>query len=349
MLPLESAVADVWPPSHWTDLGVVVAVSGGADSVALLRILQRLSTRQTNSGQFDGPAQQQARRNGRLIVAHYNHGRRGDASNADEDFVAELAAEFGIEFVTDRQQTDQSDEAAMAGMRRQFLRQTAMRHGARYVAMGHHADDNVETLLHHLFRGSGPAGLCGMTPFLADRKSELVWARPMLDCHRVEIRQFLASMNQSFCDDSSNRSVDYTRNWIRHDVLPIIRERFENADQQIASAASSLRSWRTTIDQLAMQWLDQQVTIVPPIESSSECSAKMLIQIDPKTETAVVIAAMQMAWDQAGWLRGQMDRDHWSRLAAMIRGFDRQARTFPGDIDSRTDQRGIVLAAKSIE
>lgn len=365
---LVGRIEHIWPPRDWAGLVIVAAVSGGADSVAMLRAIDCLMKNQTTFSDADAavagcppetelaptskPTSAPRRRPvGRIVVAHFNHARRGSDSDDDQTFVEQLADQLGLEFVFARQQTADSDEATMAAARRDFLRSTAMRLGARYVVLGHHGDDNVETMLHHLFRGSGPGGLCGMTTFHPDRASELVWARPMLFCHRAEILEFLQSIGQTFRDDASNRSVQYTRNWIRHEVMPRIKERFPAADRHIAATMGMLGSWRSAIESQAQTWTDQHVRsrageIEIAIGPDQPTASSINQPNDQPIDEAVVIAAMQMAWDRAGWGRGEMTQTHWSSVAAMIGGSPGiETMTLPGNIDARRSGGSVRFRA----
>jgi len=152
MHPVEEQLCRAWPPERWADVTVLVAVSGGADSVALLRAL--LAVRQPGRG--------------RLVAAHLNHQLRGEHSDADAAFVADLCWRLGVECRTESiavAQTIRGGEGLEAAARRaryRFLAATAADIGARYVAVGHTADDQVETILHRIIRGTGMAGLAGI-------------------------------------------------------------------------------------------------------------------------------------------------------------------------------------------
>ncbi len=150
----EQALATSWPAAEWQNLTVIVAVSGGPDSVALLRGLAALK--------------RQAGGEGRLIVAHLNHHLRPEADE-DSRFVAELAKRLELPFeggnaAVAELAARQGDgvEVAAREARYSFLRQTAEKFGARYVAMAHTTDDQVETVLLNVLRGTGLAGLAGM-------------------------------------------------------------------------------------------------------------------------------------------------------------------------------------------
>src|SRR5262249_19663731 len=116
-------------------------------------------------------------------------------------------------------------EAAARDARYHFLRSTAERLGARYVATGHTADDQVETILHHILRGSGLAGLAGV-PRLRSPSAAVTLIRPLLTIERTEVEDYLRQLGQDYRCDASNLSTEHTRNRIRHELLPLLADRF---------------------------------------------------------------------------------------------------------------------------
>jgi tRNA(Ile)-lysidine synthase len=188
------------------DASVVVAVSGGVDSMVLLDLLlkDRVLT---------------------LIVGHFNHGLRGEESDADEAFVAERARRYGVPFHTER--GDTAGEARRRGvgiqeaardLRYDFLIRLREISGAGRIATGHHADDNAETILLHLFRGAGVQGMSGIP---VERDGII---RPLLFAEREEIEEYARNEHIPFRTDSSNAKDGYTRNAVRHHVLPLLKE-----------------------------------------------------------------------------------------------------------------------------
>ncbi len=313
---LTDTIAQSWPPGRWRDVGVVVGVSGGADSVALLVGLHALCDSGT----------------GFLIAAHFHHAVRTDSADADQAFVAELAAELGVRFVTEKASGKFADEASMRNARRNFLVRTAKQSGARYIALAHSADDNAETVLHHLMRGTGPAGLAGMTTFRSI-DDDLVLVRPLLQASATQIRDHLRGLGRSWREDESNANTDYGRNWIRHELLPLIRSRYPSANDAIARAAESTADWRSVIDRLANQWIERHVFEFAPIS----------IRIDETTEPAIVIAAVQIVWDRQGWARGEMTRVHWQRIADAIGGKVVGSQSLPGKVQLNVDGDVVML------
>ena len=184
--PLEAKLAAAWPPSDWADVTVLAAVSGGGDSVALLRAMAALKT----GGQ------------GRLCVAHLNHQLRPDADE-DERFVVDLSCRLGLTCEVERvnvkhlvSQSGDSLEAAARGARYRFLQDAAGRLGARFVATAHTADDQAETILHRIVRGTGVRGLSGMARVRPLGHATLI--RPLLAMRRSELQSYLDALGQPY-------------------------------------------------------------------------------------------------------------------------------------------------------
>jgi tRNA(Ile)-lysidine synthase len=199
--------------------GILVAVSGGLDSVTLLHLLGELS----------------GEHHWRLTVAHLNHKLRGKASDGDERFVRAIAGRLKLPCVTGvaevrglaRKQRI-SVEMAARELRHEFLAGTARKLRISTVALAHHADDQVELFFLRLFRGTGGEGLAGMkwrAPSPADSNVELI--RPFLDVSRGDLERFAQEHKIRFREDVSNESSDIMRNRVRCELLPWLRKRFQ--------------------------------------------------------------------------------------------------------------------------
>ena len=171
--------------------------------------------------------ERRGRGEGRLAVAHFNHRLRGGQSDADEQFVVELCGSLGLDCHVGRAEGtpiesagDGLEATARAG-RYAFLRQTAERIHARYVVTAHTADDQAETILHHVMRGTGLAGLEGIARVLPLGPAVSL-VRPLLDASRAEVIDYLSSLDQPFCQDATNDDWQFTRNRIRHELLPLL-------------------------------------------------------------------------------------------------------------------------------
>ncbi len=201
---------------------IAVAVSGGPDSVALLRLLHALAQLHHH----------------RLVVVHLNHGLRGTEADEDEAFVTRLAGELSLPFESFRVDL-KSIHAERGGnlqdlarkYRYEFLLDRARKHQTPWIALGHTQDDQAETILLSLIRGTGKTGLGGM-PETRDLDSEHRLIRPLLEIGREEIIQFLKQEEAAWREDSSNAAPYYSRNRLRRDILPLLKE----LNPQIAEA-----------------------------------------------------------------------------------------------------------------
>ena len=188
---------------------LLCAVSGGADSMCLLKLM--LSMRE-KLGIF-------------VCAAHFEHGIRGKESLRDADFVAQWCKENNVELVLEHGKAESYAkdhsmglEEAARELRYDFLNRAAEKMGCTKIATAHNADDNVETMLFNLARGTGSLGLCGIPPV----RGNII--RPLLGCTRAEIEEYLRENGVPHVEDSSNASDDYSRNIIRHKVMPVLRE-----------------------------------------------------------------------------------------------------------------------------
>lgn len=191
---------------------VLVAVSGGADSVALLHCLVALSS------EYDLG----------LTVAHLNHRIRGEAADADADFVRRMSLELGLRFIGATVEVKRQAELAgrnleehARGVRYGFLRAAARRAGAGKIAVGHNRNDQAETALFRFLRGSGIAGLAAIHPVV-----DGLVIRPLLDCGRELILDYLARRAIGHREDASNDDLRYARNRLRHETIPCLERGF---------------------------------------------------------------------------------------------------------------------------
>jgi tRNA(Ile)-lysidine synthase len=205
---------------------IAVAVSGGPDSAALLRLLHALAPSHPH----------------RLVVAHLNHGLRGTEADEDEAFVIRLAGELGLPFESLR-----IDLKTIHAERGGNLQDLARKYDTNscsirpenthtpWIALGHNRDDQAETILLSLIRGTGKTGLSGMPETRAlDSEHRLI--RPLLEIGRDEIIQFLKQRQAAWREDSSNAAPYYSRNRLRRDILPVLKE----LNPQIAETLSGM-------------------------------------------------------------------------------------------------------------
>ncbi len=223
---------------------VVVGTSGGPDSVTLLHLLQRLA----------GPYELS------LHAAHLNHRIRGQDADDDQAFVQDLAAGWGLPFTSDSidvpaiaSREKLALEEAARRTRYGFLSRIAQQIGATHIAVGHNADDQAETVLMHLLRGAGPAGLRGMLPStrLRDYRllqgsskppTDLTIVRPLLATPRADIEAYCKEHNLETRFDRSNLDTTYFRNKLRHEVLPYLGQINPQISKRLRNLAEVVRA-----------------------------------------------------------------------------------------------------------
>ncbi|MCD4708872.1 MAG: tRNA lysidine(34) synthetase TilS [Candidatus Sabulitectum sp.] len=204
---------------------ITAAVSGGADSVALLYLLNRFAHG----------------RGWQVDVLHINH-RLRVTSDCDESFVKNLAERLELEF---RCEHPESDTGGSMESRWSSIRQSIYREQTGIVAVAHTASDRAETILMRLFEGAGLRGLGGM-----DYRGVGSVCRPMLDMHSIEIRNWLKEKGHNWVEDSSNRDMDVSRNRLRLGVMPVLEDHFPKAVPGICRSGALLSRWRDLQDQL---------------------------------------------------------------------------------------------------
>ena len=227
---------------------ILVAVSGGLDSMVLLHGLHELARKHRWS----------------LTVAHLNHLLRGRSSALDQRLVGRVAHQLHLPFATERanvrafaKQHKLSIEMAARQLRHDFLARTAAQRRIPTIALAHHADDQLELFFLRLLRGSGPDGLAGMkwrSPSPSD--PSIVLARPLLDLPKSALREFAAQRKIPFREDASNECVDFPRNRIRHELLPLLRRHYATGlDKAVSRLMEILSAEAEFVAQAAQEWL----------------------------------------------------------------------------------------------
>lgn len=310
-------------PDGFTTL---VAVSGGPDSVALLRAL-------TANGET-GRA--------RLVVAHFNHQWRGGESLNDEAFVAELAKALGLRCEVGRASATsvKSEELARAE-RYAFLVDAAHRCGARYVAVGHTADDQAETVLFRLLRGTGLSGLTGMPQFRSLSEATTL-IRPMLALRRRDVLDYLADLQQPYQTDRSNADLRFARNRLRQEALPLLASvsqgdvtaQLVELGRQVEELLAPVRTEASRLLDVVAEMHGQEVQL-----HFDRCESL--------SDRTVLRELFVELWRRQHWPRGEMTSGRWEELADLALGETQRVLMLPGAIRVERVGRMVRLVGHS--
>jgi tRNA(Ile)-lysidine synthase len=323
----------------------VVAVSGGADSVALLRALHAAPVKV-------------------LVVAHVNHQLRGADSDADEAFVRELCATLGVEC-----RVKSVDVAALAAgdnlestarrVRYEFFAEVAQEAGAAWIATAHTADDQAETVLHRLIRGTGLQGLRGIAgskrtenrgqrtepaessipPSDLCSLSSVALVRPLLTLTRSDVLAHLAAINQPYREDASNADTRFTRNRIRHELLPLLKTFNPDVVSALAHLAEHANEAHEVIVVAAAELLAKAER--PRTADTIILDAGTLLA----APRAVLRSALRLLWEREGWPMSDMTFDAWER-AVEVAGRNAPACDFPGGVSMRHAGRVVQISRR---
>ncbi len=305
---------------------VVVGLSGGADSVALAAALRA-------AGQWP------------IQLAHVDHGLRAEAGD-DADFAAELARRWRLPFHLERIDTPALarrwavgiEEAARRG-RYEALAAVAGRLGAAAVAVGHHADDQVETVLHRIVRGTHLRGLAGMPPRrpLADGVTLI---RPLLWARRWQLERFCRAQGLSWRTDRTNEQTEFTRNFIRHELLPLLRRRLNpRADEALLRLADAADQTRQALETLARELFERA--------RSRSAEGQVVLRAAPLRKAPPLLAAMALraALEALGAPQQALSRGRFEDLLAVVSGAS-PAADLPGGVRAARRGSSVVLTRR---
>lgn len=326
---------------------VIAAVSGGADSVCLLILLNELK----NTLGI------------RLSAVHVHHGIRRGTANRDEEYVRTLCGKLGVSLTVKRVDVPAysgmhhlSTEEAARALRYAAFEETLRETGAKKVALAHHLDDQAETILFRMLRGSGLRGLSGMQP-LRD-----VYVRPLLNISRAEITAFLTERGISWCEDETNDEDEASRNRIRHHVLPAMQEVRMDAVEKIAETGRYLGEIEDFMQQQAEAFLAEHGT-----ETAKEIGGVISISAVPfaALHPALQLYVIRTALEKTGCRMKDKGREHLKQAAVLIdrpvgreiclpgdgyivRGYDGLTVSRTADAakaSTETDTKGVILGS----
>lgn len=321
----ENRLARVWPVDRWSEAGVLVAFSGGPDSAALLAGLTSVCPAEVRS---------------RIVAGHFNHRLRGPESEADAEFARRLAHRLGVECVVGTgdvrsaaAQRGDGLEAAARDERYRFLAESAAQLGLRYVATAHTLDDQAETVLHRILRGTGLAGLAGIPSARALADGTLGLVRPLLGFRRAEVLEYLRFRELPYCVDASNEDLQFTRNRIRRELLPQLARDY---NPQIVDALDRLAmqagEWREVIDTFVAPLVEKAVVRA----DAAGCILNCRVLAD--VPTPLVREVLLHAWRQCRFPQQAMGFAEWTSLATMVAAASDTKQILPGSITA--ERRG---------
>ncbi len=307
---------------------LLVGVSGGADSVALLLALE----------QCRSPLGLE------VIVAHLDHGLRSDSS-ADAKWVTALGEQLDLPVALGRvdvarQASDarQGIEETARQVRYDFFRRAADERSCPYVAVAHTADDQAETILHHIVRGTGLSGLQGM-PALRPLSPDVTLIRPLLETSRESVIDFLARMGQEYLVDDSNTDEQFTRNRVRHSLLPLLREQF---NPQVDRALLRLSQQATDAQALVEACAQSELRAV--ILDSSPALVRLNADRLSDLSTHLLREVLRQLWLEQDWPRQRMGFDVWQRLAMLVQSPESaKSMSLPHDLHATCEGSTLVI------
>ena len=327
-------------PSSWDwRQPVIIGVSGGADSLALLHSLVELS---------------RGEKNALVVVAHVEYDLRVEAS-CDREFVVQHAEQLGFSCywkkvcVQNAPRAKQGDgtEALARRLRYDFFTQLAFEIGARHVAVGHTCDDQAETILHRLLRGTGLGGVAGM-PATRELSEGVSLVRPLLHVRRQQTQDFLQSIGQNWREDESNKQLHFARNFLRHRVL---------AEVERGPYPAAVEALVRFGEQARVEMSSRLRKIDAVIEKSVEQKHDGKILIHQKgigDDSSIVPEALIEIWKRKGWPRQELSSKHLNQLTEMIfyeifKGAAiPNAVDLPGGIHARLLAGGVSLQQKCL-
>ena len=330
MNDLDGVLEQAFPAKQWRSFRTLVAVSGGPDSVALLRLMIANANSASKSN---------------LIVAHINHGTRAQQSDADGKFVEALAKQHQLEFCLDSIPPEPTAEQPQATRSEETLRNAryerlvamAGRLGCRYLVTGHHQDDQIETVLFRIFRGTGIAGLQGI-PKRRVVNEALTIVRPLLNIRSSVLKDYLRSIGQDFRTDPTNAENSYTRNFLRNEILPSLEQRFSDVAAAVARLSQHAQQTEAFLE-----------TSIEPLLGAIILQTDHEVHLDRRLlndqPDVLVQKLLLKIWGNQQWPLQSMSAQWWQRLTQAIKQQQPQTQTLnvPGSVCFSIEKHQVTL------
>lgn len=302
---------------------VLLAVSGGPDSVCLVHAMMQLVDKDS------------------LHVGHFNHRLRANASDADADYVQSLCRKFALHFHLGQSDLLSPDQTGIENRARQlryeWLTKVAQQHDCQWVMTGHTQNDQAETVLHHLIRGTGWRGLRGIAPSrcLPGTEREIRLVRPLLSCSRQVVIDYLAKHDLVPRHDASNEDVRFTRNRIRHQIVPQLIEMNPDAVRHLAKWASHARRHYAVVRRTALVALPALI-----MHQTKDQVAIHRGALERITGSETLQELLRLLWQKQQWPIDRMNVKRWEETIEVCRG-TRTAVELPGRVMVKS--KGLVI------
>lgn len=312
--------------------GLLLAVSGGADSIALLHGTRRIFPEHTD----------------RIAVAHVNHSLRGRDSDKDAEFVRCVAEQLRLKCSVETLQIGEIERNSEGSLeesarlaRYDLLTQTAVNQCCQFVVTAHHKGDQAETILHNIIRGTGIRGLAGMKSRRPLDRNVSV-ARPMLTISHDSVREFLKVEGLQFREDASNSDARFTRNRIRHQLIPLLRQDYNpQVDDNLLSLRDLAVAAMASLDNIADMIIEASLLEIQP----NVCRFRRApFQSHPESLICHVLSKL---WSDQQWPRQKMTSPHWKKVASAIHGVGNHRIDLPGGICVLIDGNIVRLVLRS--
>lgn len=305
---------------------IVAGVSGGADSVCLLKVLCELKDEYNLS----------------ITAVHVNHGLRGSEAEKDQEYVTELCQKWevplrifraDIKALSNEKKISLEEAGRIA--RYSFFNQVLKEHGANYIAVAHQLEDQAETVMHHILRGTGIDGLCGMSI----KQGNIV--RPLLNISRDEIIKYLDENGIPYCIDSTNLESEYTRNRIRNELFPFIRDNFMvNPVAQLARLSNIAREEQEFLENAAKEAYEKAVL---NDSGNVELSLTKLKDFPDAIKKRII----RIAWEKINNNRKNLEYVHIEQLMALLtRGQTGKKAELPQGFEVRISYDKLIFSKK---
>ena len=317
---------------------VIAGVSGGADSMCMLLIL--LSLKQ----ELDLD----------IIVAHVNHGIRGEEAKRDADFVEAFCADKGLAFELANadipriaKETGTTSEEAGRNYRYSFFCELAEKYRAEKIAVAHNSDDNAETVLFNIFRGSGIGGLKGILPkrSISCKGSKYTLIRPVLVLSRAEIEEGLEEAGQDFCTDRTNSEDTYARNRLRNTILPMARD---NINTNVYGHIESLSRQAALVYDFIEQETDKYASCINPVtdEDGSKTGVSIDIPSIVKLHRVLKQSLIRRAFEMVSGKLKDVEETHIEAIEDLINKQSGKRISLPYDITATRVYDSIILSSE---